>query len=639
MNQRTFETLEYNEILNTVSEFALTKEGKETIRQWKPINNKKQLVHQQNELKEAIAILNQSGSVPIHTLDDVSAMLEQGKKGMFIRPQQFSDLISFLEHCTKLKRFMKQKEFVAPMIFAYAWSIADLTNLEEEVASTIRYGQIDDQASKELARTRKQIRIIEGRIKEKLESLARKYKTLMQESHPVLKNERYTLPIRRENRRKVKGTVVDQSSSGATVFIEPEAMTSLQEELYLLKVSEETEMENILYTLTGEVLAHEQELNLAIETMHHYDILFAKAKYSRSIRGSEPAFSNDFSIRLLKARHPLLMEEAVPLTVELGADDQALLITGPNTGGKTVTLKTVGLLALMAQTGLHIPADPGSELPIFQHVFVDIGDGQSIEQNLSTFSSRLVNLINILREANDHSLLLLDEIGSGTDPGEGMGLATAILDQLATKGSTIFATTHYSEMKQYAEEKPGFLNGAMEFDLDTLKPTYRLQIGETGKSQAFAVAHKLGLHPDILSHAHEVTYRKPKSFSIKEEELKKEDYWRQVTTNRYGRQKSEGQKSESKVQLFQMGDNVTIPSEDEIGIIYTGPDEKGNYRVQVKGEKRTYNHKRLKLYISRDELYPDDYDFDIIFKSKDYRKVKKQLDRKHVEGLMLDDEE
>ncbi|MBA2176484.1 endonuclease MutS2 [Halobacillus locisalis] len=638
MNNRTFQTLEFNDILEKVSEYALTNQAKQTIRELHPIRDRKQLERWREEVSEAAAILNVSGNIPIHTLQDVSLMIDQGNKGLYIRPQQFASLLSFLDHCTKLKRFMNDKEIIAPTIHLYASSIADLSALEQEIISTIRHGQVDDHASKELVKIRKQIATKEDRRKERLEALSKKYRTYMQESHPVMKNGRYTLPIKRENRSKLKGSIVDQSASGATVFIEPEQMNQVQEEIQLLKMSEEQEVEQILYRLTAEVLNQEHAIHIAIETMHHYDLLFAKAKYSRSIQGRAPIFSEGFTIDLKEARHPLLGEAAVPLSIRMGESEQALLITGPNTGGKTVTLKTVGLLSLMAQSGVPIPANEGSELPIFQHILVDIGDGQSINENLSTFSSRLVNLIRILREANDHSLLLLDEIGSGTDPREGMGLATAILNQLAEKGSTILATTHYGEMKEYADRKSGFINGAMEFDVETLKPTYQLHLGSSGKSQAFGIAHKLGLHPKILQHAYGISYNEEKDFVLDDRLLAEEDYRRQVARNRYGRKKVVA-KAEKGSPKFKMGDNVKIPSEEELGIIYTGPDSRGNYRVQVKGEKRTYNHKRLTLYIPAEELYPEDYDFDIIFKSKEYRKLNKQLDKKHVEGQTLEDEE
>ncbi|MCA0971879.1 endonuclease MutS2 [Halobacillus litoralis] len=639
MNTRTFETLEYHSILQEISAYAMTEEAKQTILNMKPVRDTKQLERWHEEVEEAVAILQVNSHIPVHHLGDVSQMMEQGSKGLYIRPSQFGSLISFLDHCTKLKRFMEDKNLIAPTIHLYAQSIADLTTLEEAIHAVIRHGQVDDYASKELTKLRKQIRVKEERRGEKLESLAKKYRTFMQESHPVMKHGRYTLPVKRENRNKVKGSVVDQSSSGATLFIEPAEVTDAQEELHLLQMSEENEVERILYDLTSQVLGHEHDVQIAMETMHQYDLLFAKAKYSRKIKGVAPVFSEGFTIVLNEARHPLLGEQAVPLTIEMDETEQALLITGPNTGGKTVTLKTVGLLSLMAQSGIPIPAKEGSKLPIFQYVLVDIGDGQSIDENLSTFSSRLVNLIEILRQANDHSLLLLDEIGSGTDPREGMGLATAILDQLSEKGSTILATTHYGEMKEYADRKEGFINGAMEFDLETLQPTHQLHLGTSGKSQAFDIALQLGLHPDILEHAYEISYQDSRPFNIEESRLKEDGYSQQVARNRYGRQIKGSSKKEKAKPKFKMGDNVQIPSEDEIGIVYTGPDARGNYRVQVKGEKRTYNHKRLNLYIPAEELYPENYDFDIIFKSKAYRKVDKELGRKHVDGLTLDEEE
>ncbi|ASF38437.1 DNA mismatch repair protein [Halobacillus halophilus] len=638
MNERTYKTLEFFEILKIVSQLAFTKPGKESIESLRPVRNIKAMNRWHEEVKEAVAILNTSGNIPIHTLEDVTDMLEQGKKGMFIRANQFSALLSFLDHCTKLKRFMQDKEIIAPIISLYASSISDLSRLEEDIHQVIRHGQVDDYASKNLAKIRKQIQTKQSRLKERTEAQAKKYKTIMQEPRPVEKDGRWTLPIKRENRNKIKGGIVDQSASGATLFVEPEELANLQEELQLLRMNEEHEVEQILYTMTAEVLDHESELNLAMETMHEYDVIFAKGKYSRMINGTAPEFSEDFTLRISMARHPMLGEKAVPLSIQMNSEDQALLITGPNTGGKTVTLKTVGLLCLMAQSGLPIPAEKGSVLPVFQQIFVDIGDGQSIEENLSTFSSRLVNLIDILREANDHSMLLLDEIGSGTDPGEGMGLATAILDKLSEKGATILATTHYSEMKEYARHKPGFMNGAMEFDLETLKPTYRLLLGTSGRSQAFDIAHKLGLHPEILNQAYSITYKQEGDFQVSDQKLKETEYKRQAAVNRYRRGKTPRVSATEKPH-FQMGDNVIIQATGETAIVYKGPDQTGNYVVQVKGEKFTYNHKRLKLHIRAEDLYPEDYDFDIIFKSKEYRKVRKQLDRKHVEGLILEEED
>ncbi|UOQ92559.1 endonuclease MutS2 [Halobacillus shinanisalinarum] len=642
MNTKSYQSLEFKEILEETAGYALTNEGREEILAIVPSRSKRLISHLHLEIEEAKVILAGSGNVPIHSLSDVTYMIEQAKKGMFIRADQFARLVSFLNHCTKLKRFMNGKEMIAPTISLYAWSIADLTLLEEEIHRIIRHGQVDDYASSHLAKIRKQKTAKYTKLKEKIDQMTKsaKYKPLMQEKMVVEKGGRYTLPIKRESRNKVKGTVIDESSSGATIFIEPDEITVQQEELQMLKLSEEQEVEQILYVLTNEVVAYEQELSVAIDTMHKYDVIFAKAKYSKQVNGNSVVLNDESVIDLKAARHPLLGEQAIPLTITLDGEIQSLLITGPNTGGKTVTLKTVGLLSLMAQSGLHIPAAKGSSLPLFQHILVDIGDGQNIQENLSTFSSRLVNIIEVIKQANDHTLVLLDELGSGTDPGEGMGLATAILDQLADKGSTILATTHYSEMKEYANTKQGFLNAAMEFDVGTLKPTYKLTLGASGKSQAFDIALKLGLHPQIIEKAYAITYKKATHFHVDEAKLGKMEYMQQIAVNRYGQRQAKSQeKNDDKASQFQMGDNVTVQATGETAIVYKGPDKKGNYIVQIKGEKQTINHKRLKLHIPASELYPDDYDFDIIFKSKEYRKIKHQMGRKHIEGLSLDEEE
>ncbi|WP_173917266.1 endonuclease MutS2 [Halobacillus sp. Marseille-Q1614] len=641
MNQQTFENVNFIDILNEVSTYALTEQGKKAIHALTPSRDKKRIDHLHREIEEAKAILHVNSHVPIHSLNEIHQMVEQGKKGMYIRPSQFTHLLSFLEHCTKLKRFMKDKQIIAPMVSSYAYSIGELDQLEEEIARSIRHGQVDDYATPSLAKLRKQMQHKREKIKEKIQQMTKSPKvvTHLQEKRVIEKNGKLTLPIKRESRNKLKGTIVDQSASGATLFIEPSEITSQQEDLHLLKMQEEQEIEQILYSLTSQVLSYEQDLSIAVETMLVYDVIFAKAKYSRMIKGESPIINNEDIIDLKNACHPLLGESAVPLTILLDKSPQGLLITGPNTGGKTVTLKTVGLLSLMAQTGLSIPADKGSSLPIFQHILVDIGDGQSIQENLSTFSSRLVNIIGVLQQTNDQSLVLLDEIGSGTDPGEGMGLAIAILDQLAYKGAKILATTHYSEMKDYAQDKEGFVNAAMEFDLESLQPTYKLIQGSEGKSQAFDIAQKLGLHPQILEKAYEITYKSKKNFTINSEELAGDNYTKQMAANRYRKKSKEKTLMQEAVTLYKQGDNVKILATGETAIVYKGPDEKGDYVVQQKGEKFSLNHKRIRIHIPAEELYPEDYDFDIVFKSKEYRKKKREMDRKYVEGEWLNSEE
>ncbi|OCA90723.1 DNA mismatch repair protein [Bacillus sp. FJAT-27225] len=641
MNSHTFHVLDFEKIKEKLAAYALTAAGKEKITNLLPSTNVKQIEALLGELSEAVEIMKISTSVPVHGLEGIDSLLKGLNKGAALKPEQLSRLYDFLDCCSKMKRFMKDKEYVAPRVTSYIYSIDELPELASEIIRCIRHGNVDDYASKELLKMRKQIAVQEERLKEKVQQLVRssKYKTYLQENTVSQREGRYVIPIKKEYRTKVKGKALDTSASGSTVYIEPEEISSYQDDLFWLKSDEEAEVEKVLTYLTGLVEANEQQLGFAVETMVHYDFLFAKAKYSRAIDGRKVSVNESHIIRLIDARHPLLGAGAVPLNIKLGEPENALVITGPNTGGKTVSIKTVGLLALMAQSGLFLPVSEGSEIAVYQNILVDIGDGQSITENLSTFSSRIVNIIEILKETNDRSLVLLDELGSGTDPGEGMGLATAILEQLYAKGATLLATTHYSEIKDFADRHEGFINGSMEFDLDTLKPTYRLTIGKGGESQAFAIALKLGIHPKLIERAHQITYKEMKVYSeVPIEEYKKKDMERQMIVNKHQKRKKPVLKTDAQVERFSMGDNVTISPADEHGIVYKGPDEQGNYIVQVKGEKHTINHKRLKLHIPARELYPEDYDFDIVFKSKHYRKTSKILSKRH-EDIVLKHED
>jgi DNA mismatch repair protein MutS2 len=591
-----------------------------------------------DELEEAVEVLKKSSSVPVHGLEGMEHLLKGLNKGNALRPEQFTKLYSFLDSCEKMRRFMKDKQYYAPHVSAYVESIEALPELMAEISRCIRNGRVDDYASKELLKIRKQIAIHEERLKEKTLQIIRsnKYKTFLQENVISQRDGRYVIPIKKEYRNKVKGVVLDTSASGSTLFVEPEEIASFQEQLTWLLADDEAEVQKILHYLTGLVEAEEQVVRIAIETMIHYDFIFAKAKYARSINAVKVSLNDQGEIRLYEAKHPLLGPKAIPLSVELGNGERALVITGPNTGGKTVTIKTVGLLTLMIQSGLHVPASADSCLSIFHRILVDIGDGQSILENLSTFSSRIVNIIEVLQDSNDKALVLLDELGSGTDPGEGMGLATAILEKLYEKGATIFATTHYSEIKEYAEEHPGFVNGSMEFNLETLTPTYRLLIGKGGESQAFAIALKLGIHPAIIERAHAVTYKEEKKYCTGiTDEWKLKEIEKQIIVNKH-QNHSNPNRRETIIPVYQMGDNVRISPTGQFGIVYKGPDNQGNYIIQVKEGKITVNHKRVSLYIAAKELYPNDYDFDIIFETKENRKKSKILSKGHQEDITID---
>ncbi|MFT4417171.1 endonuclease MutS2 [Fredinandcohnia humi] len=640
MNLQTIETLQFNDIKNEIASYAISELGKETILSLSPSRNKKQIDAWLREVTEAKQVLDISSSVPIHGLKGIQTLLKSLHKAVALRPDQLSGLYDLLVCIERLKRFMIDKEYAAPVISTYVYSLFELKDVANEISRCIRYGKVDDYASKELLKARKQISILEERMKARIEQFVKSSKNskYLQDNIVSERHGRYVVSVKKEYRKQIKGTVLDTSASGSTVYVEPEEIGSIQDEISMMKIEEEIEEQRILSQLTGLVENHENEIKIAVDTMTQYDVIFAKAKYSKAIMGISPQINEHHTIRLRNARHPLLGSAAVPLHFTIGEEYDALVITGPNTGGKTVAVKTVGLLTLMSQSGMHIPVDDGSEIAIFDKVLVDIGDGQSIEQSLSTFSSHIKNIIEILKETTPQSLVLLDELGSGTDPAEGMGLATSILEELYQKGATILATTHYSEIKTFAEEHEGFENGAMEFDIETLKPTYRLIIGKGGDSQAFAIALKLGMHPKLIERAHFITYGDEKEYenytSFSKSELDK-----QLAMNAkhvYKQKHGKIEKKTTAVIKYNRGDNVKIPSLNQFGIVSKPANERGEIEVVVKGEKMMLNHKRLSLYIKAEELYPEDYDFDIIFETKEHRKIRKEMTKHHVDGLIIE---
>ncbi|KAA0550038.1 endonuclease MutS2 [Bacillus sp. BGMRC 2118] len=644
MIETTIQALQIEEIKIEVSHYAMSELAKRKIGGLEPSTHKRQIEGWLEEVTEAKAVLAKSSSVPLTSLQGITQALKHIKKGLPLRPDQLTEIYQLIDCAEKLKRFMKDKEFIAPRISSYVHSVYDLSELASEINRCIRNGQVDDYASKDLLKVRKQIDIQEQKVKEKIEHVVKssRYSKYLQDNVVSIRNGRYCISIKKEFRKQINGTILDTSASGSTVYMEPNEVGIVQDEVTSLRYDEEAEIQRILYQLTELVEKHEQELNIAVDTMVQYDVIFAKAKYSQKIDGRAVKINEHHVIKLIEARHPLLGQHAIPLTVEIGNEFDALVITGPNTGGKTVTIKTVGLLTYMAQIGLHLPVDEGSEIAIFQKILVDIGDGQSIEQSLSTFSSRIKNVIDILGEATPYTLVLLDELGSGTDPAEGMGLATAILEELYHKGVTLLATTHYSEIKEYAANMDGFQNASMEFDLQTLKPTYRLLIGTGGDSQAFAIALKLGMHPKIIERAYNITYKEEKDYmSHADGNLKTME--RQLGTNnkhiRKQKHHSKDEQRKDRKHYFNVGDNVKIPYLNEYGIVFKPADSEGNVMVIVKGEKQVINQKRLQLYIPSEELYPEVYDMDIVFESKENRKIAKQLKKHHVEGLTIEKDE
>ncbi|MBY6037515.1 endonuclease MutS2 [Fictibacillus nanhaiensis] len=648
MNTQTMTMLEYNKIKENLSSFALNAVTKEHIKKLEASTNQKVIESWIQDTTEARTILEKSASVPIANLNGLEHILDIYKKGLNLNPDQLSLIYALLENVSKLQRYMKDKAFLAPAVSSYAYSMFDLPDLKEEIYRSIRNGQVDDHASKPLLKIRKKIAVVEERIKSKLESLLKSsaYRDIMQELIISMRDGRYVIPVKSKFKRNIDGQILDSSSSGATVYMEPSDIRKLQTDISMLKAEEEIEISKVLSQLTGLVALYDREIGITMEAMAHYDFIFAKAKYSISLGARRVGLNDENKIQIKNGKHPLLGEMCVPLNFTLGDTYQALVITGPNTGGKTVAIKTVGLLTLMVQSGLHVPVDEGSNFAVFREVFVDIGDGQSIQQSLSTFSSHMTNIISILKNAGPRDLVILDELGAGTDPTEGMGLAASILEKLYSQGCMIVATTHYNEIKEFAKINPGFENGSMEFDLDSLLPLYRLIIGKAGNSQAFSIALKLGMDREIINRAQELTYNEVYPHVDKQNKLNlstsgKDEllYLREKAQSKVRRDKEKLNHVNPKDEVsFQIGDRVYVSSLKKAGIIHELENKQGEYSVMVGDNKMTIHKKRLKLHIDSKELYPENYDMNIIFETKENRKKDKLMKKRHVDGLTIDRE-
>ncbi|SET30266.1 MutS2 family protein [Natronincola peptidivorans] len=639
MNKNPEEILEFHKIIETLGSYTLSDMGRKLVERLQPSIDIEVIEQWMLETTEAKKIVEKSASIPLHSLQGIEGILEKLGKNNIFQPKELESILELLMAGKRVKKFMMDKSSIAPLVSSYALSIYEIKDITEEIDRCIRNGRVDDRASTTLAKTRKKIIILEERLKSKLESILKspQYAQYLQENLISMRNGRYVIPVKREYRKSIDGEVLDSSSTGSTVFVEPKEVKKYYNELSLLKIEEEQEEYKILSYLTSMVESYEREIRINVETLANYDFLFAKGKYSCSIKGNSINLNQEGYIHIESARHPLLGPSAVPLDFMVGKGYKALVITGPNTGGKTVTIKTIGLLTLMAQSGLHVPAKEESQLAVFDNILVDIGDGQSIQQSLSTFSSHIENIITIVEEANERSLVIMDELGAGTDPAEGTGLAAAILETVYNKGATILATTHYSEIKSFAENHKGFKNGCMEFDIHSLKPLYKLHIGESGESNAFLIALRLGLNKGIIERAHEITYGYPKEYDgrIFEKNVVKVATSPVLKPPTNPKKKNPPKKAENN-QRFKLGDCVYVSSLDATGIVYEEENSKGEVGVMVKKKKLKVNKKRLTLHIDGRHLYPEDYDLDIVFESKDNRKKKKLIGRKLIKGVAIE---
>lgn len=505
MNEKVLKTLEYNKIINMLKDEAGSDLGRMLCSELKPSNDLNEIKKNQLETDDALKRIWQKGSVSFSGIKDIGESLKRLEIGSTLGVGELLSISSLLKVALRVKTFSRNEDAERDSLDDLFESIEPLTNLNKEIEKCIiSEDEIADDASFNLKNIRRQVKITNDRIHSQLSSLVNSQngKTYLQESLITMRDGRYCVPVKQEYRGNVTGIIHDQSSSGSTLFVEPTAVVELNNKLRELSVKEAEEIQIILANLSISCAEYIDQLRCDLKLLPYLDFVFAKANLAKKMKASMPEFNSNRFINIKQGRHPLLdRKKVVPIDVNLGKDFTLLIITGPNTGGKTVSLKTVGLLSLMGQAGLHIPALPGSQLGVFNEIFADIGDEQSIEQSLSTFSAHMVNTVNILEKADSDSLVLFDELGAGTDPVEGAALGISILSFLKNMGVRTMATTHYSELKLFALSTEGVQNASCEFDVETLRPTYRLLIGIPGKSNAFAISQKLGLPQYIIDDA------------------------------------------------------------------------------------------------------------------------------------------
>lgn len=507
MNQSIFKTLEYAKIIAMLENMATSSMGKELATKLLPSSDIDEVLELISHTQEASNILI-STEPPFGGIHDIRSLLKKTSLGLVIEVSSLLDILNTMYAMRNLKKFFKELEVDSPQFKEWAKSIEILGQLEREIDNIVdEHGAMRDSASVELMRIRREIKASKHRIKTNIDGILKNpdFQKYFQENLFTIRDERYVIPIKQEYRQQFPGVVHDQSSSGSTLFIEPMSIVDLNNDIKQYIIDEKREIERILRVISEKIAKNADILLQNCEIMAQLDFAFAKAKLARKMHATKPEINNSGYINLIKARHPLLNKDhVVPIDIRLGQNYRTLLITGPNTGGKTVSMKTLGLLVLMTQSGLFIPALSSSEISIFQNVYADIGDEQSIEQSLSTFSAHMRNLVNILDNIEHDDLLLLDEVGSGTDPEEGAALAMAILERLMQIGACTVATTHYNELKTFAYSKEGIENACVEFDIKSLRPTYRLLIGTPGASNAFAISKRLGLSDTLILRAQQL---------------------------------------------------------------------------------------------------------------------------------------
>lgn len=622
-------SLEFDKIKKQWEECALTEAARKAIWDTHMILSETELAARLRETTESRQMLEKVGTPPLASLDGIRELLTAAEKGQCLTPAELERTASALVAVKRMKEYLERgKTYEIPLSY-YEENLEPLEEIREQLRYQIWNEQVSDNASKLLKSLRGDILRTEDRMREKADAVMRAHKECMSDSFSTMRNGHVCIPVKKEYKFRISGILIDKSSTGSTLFIEPSASAKHYEELQELRMDEENEVRRILYELTGLIAENGEAMEQNIKMMEKLDFIFSKGKLSERYDGREPEIIEERKIYLRDARHPLMDREVcVPLQFSIGDGIDGIVITGPNTGGKTVALKTVALSCLMAQCGLHVACEE-ARICMNRNILCDIGDGQNLSENLSTFSAHIVNVLDILRKVNRESLVVMDELGSGTDPGEGMGIAIAILEELKESGALFLVTTHYPEVKSYAEQEGRIVNARMTFDRENLKPLYKMVIGEAGESCAFYIAGRLGMPGRMLRRAAREAYGEDAPFDggFPEEELQKE------AAPQILRAKSVTGKSQGA--SFRRGDSVMIYPDKKIGIVCCPANDKGVMQVQLPGRKIWINHKRVKLQVAAEELYPEDYDFSIIFDTVANRKLRHQMEKKYVEGAAI----
>ncbi len=623
--------IEFDKIKDIWANLAVTDGAKNRIKEAEVYFYENELRKHLRDTTEARALIEKMGTPPLQNISEMKEILQISEKGDCLTPYQLERVETVLVAIKRLKDYLTKGKMHNNSLAYYDENLDFVSDLYEEIRSKIRNGAVDDYASKELLRIRKEIAKCEEQMKQKAEQIMRSNKDYMADNYCTFRNGRICLPVKKDYKLKITGSVIDKSSTGSTLFIEPTSVAKYYEELQLLKISEENEIYSILYTLSAFVLASAPILYADLEMIEKLDYIFSKGKLSIDMGATEPFINTERKIQLIHARHPLMDKNiAVPLQFEVGNGIRGIIITGPNTGGKTVAIKTVMLNCIMAQCGLHVTCKEAN-VCMNSSYLCDIGDGQNLSENLSTFSAHITNVMEVLREANQDSFVIMDELGSGTDPTEGMGIAIAILEELRKSGAIFLVTTHYPEVKEYATKTEDIVNARMAFDKDSLRPTYQMIIGEAGESCAFYIADRLGMPSDMLKVAIQAAYgEKAVSsyvFQNKENKLVKQSSTKIVKAKN-------GKQNNALSTKYKIGDSVMVYPEKKIGIVCVPINEKGVLRVQMPDKKIWINHKRVKLHVAATELYPEDYDFSIIFETVENRKKRHDMQRKYTDAVI-----